>query len=54
MQEMQKTEFPSLSWEESLEEEMAPYTSTFAGKLLGQSSLLGSRRGGHKELDATE
>ena len=49
---MRETQVQSLSWEDSLEKEMAPYSSTFAWKIpwteeRGRLQSMGSQRAGH-------
>ena len=53
-QEMQETWVRSLGQEDPLEEEMATYSSIFAGKSHGQRSLVGYSPWGHKEYNTTE
>ena len=45
---------PSLSWENSLEEEMATHSSILPEKFHGQRNLAGYNPWGHRELDTTE
>ena len=44
----------SLGWEDLLEKEMAPYSSTLAWKIHGQRSLVGCNPWGGEESDTTE
>ena len=53
-QEMQETWVRSLGQEDPLEEEMATYSSIFAGKSHGQRTLVGYSPWGCKESDTTE
>ena len=53
-QEMQETWVRSLGQEDPLEEEMATYSSIFAGKSHGQRTLVSSSPWGCKESDTTE
>ena len=53
-QEMQETWVRSLGQEDPLEEEMATYSSIFAGKSHGQRTLVGYSPWGCKESDVTE
>ena len=46
---MQEMQVGSVSWEDTLEKEMATHCSILAGKFHGQRSLAG-----HKESDTTE
>ena len=41
MQEPQKTDIPSLGWEDPLEEEMATHSSILDWRIHGQRSLVG-------------
>ena len=50
MQEMQETKFQSLGWGDSLEEEMATYSSILPGKSYGLRSRVGYIPWGHKDL----
>ena len=50
---MQETWVQSLGWEDPLEKEMAPHSSTLAGKSHGRGSLVGYSPWGHKESDMT-
>ena len=50
MQEMQETWVRSLGWDDSLEEEIAPYSSNLTGKIPWTQEL--GRL--HKESDTTE
>ena len=49
---MQETQVQSLSWEDSLEKEMA--THFLPGKSYGQRGLVGYSLWGHKVLDMTQ
>ena len=49
---MQETWVQSLSWEDSLEKEMA--THFLPGKCYGQSGLVSYSQWGHKVLDMTQ
>ena len=49
MQETQKTQVQSLSWEDTLEEEMATHSSILPGKFHGQRGLAGYSPWGQKE-----
>ena len=51
---MWETWVQSLGWDDSLEKEMATHSSTLAGKLHGQRSLVGYSPWDHKDLDTTE
>ena len=51
---MQETQVQSLGWEDSLEKEMATYSSTLAWKFHGWRSLVGYSPQGRKESDTTE
>ena len=44
----------SLGWEDPLEKEMAPLSSTLAWKIHGQRSLVGYSPWGREESDTTE
>ena len=50
----QDTQVQSLGREDPLEKEMAIHSSTLAGKLHGQRSLVGYSPWGRKESDTTE
>ena len=50
---MQETRVWSLSWDDPLEEEMAPHSSILAWKIHGQRSLEGYDPWGRKESDMT-
>ena len=54
MQNPQEMQFPSLGWEDPLEEEMATCSSILAGESHGQRSLEGYSSQGPKELDRIE
>ena len=54
MRELQKTQVPSLSWEDHLEEGTATHSSILAGESHGQRSLAGYSSWGCKELDTIE
>ena len=54
MQNPQEMQFPSLGWEDPLEEEMATCSSIHPGESHGQRSLEGYSIRGPKELDRTE
>ena len=49
-----ETRVQSLGKEDSLKKEMATHSSILAWKSPGQTSLVGYRPQGHKELDVTE
>ena len=49
-----ETRVQSLSWEASLEEEMAPHSSILAGTIPGTEEPGGYSPGDRKELDTTE
>ena len=52
---MQETQVQSLGWEDPLETEMAPHSSTIAWKISHKwRSLVGYSPWGCKELDTTE
>ena len=51
---MQETLVRFLSQQDTLEEEMATYSSILAGKFHGQRSLVGYCPGGRKESDTTQ
>ena len=50
MQEMQETKIQSLGWGDSLEKEMATYSSILPGKSYGLRSRVGYSPWGHKDL----
>ena len=54
MHNPQEMQFPSLGWEDPLEEEMATCSSILAGESHGQRSLEGYSPRGPKELDRIE
>ena len=51
---MQETQLQSLGWEDPLEKEMAPHSSTLAWESHGLRNLVDCSLYGHKELDMTE
>ena len=51
---MQKTQIPSLTWEDPLEKEMATHSSVLPGESHGQRSLASYSSYGCKESDPTE
>ena len=51
---MWETRVQSLGWEDPLEKEMAPHSSTLAWKIPWTESLIGCSPWGHKEPDTTE
>ena len=51
---MQETWVQALGWEDPLEKEMAPHSSTLAWKSHGRRSLVGYSPWGLKESDTTE
>ena len=51
---MWETQVQSLGWEDPLEKEMAPHSSTLAWKIYGQRSLVGCSPWGCEESDTTE
>ena len=54
MQETQDMQVWSLTWEDPLEEKMAPIPVFLPGKSHGQRNLVGYSPWGRKELEATE
>ena len=51
---MQETQVQSLGWEDPLEKEMAPHSSTLAWRIPWTEEPGGLRSTGCKELDTTE
>ena len=54
MQEEQEIQFRSLSWEDTLEKEIATHSSSLPWKAHGQKNLAGYSPWGFKELDTTK